>query len=254
MHSALEKRSRSSPTFLQVASTSWGSAARMRCLSLAKTCSIGLRSGLYGGKKMRWAASGADSLASRFALVAAKVVENDDLARCEGGCQHLLDVQGEELTIDGTINHRRRADPIVTQRLGLVPLAQAPRGGVEGFAGGALAGGALARGSASSAGSKNLARSPHSRKRVRIGSRATCACHCRRRRRGAGDDPIRLRPIGDAEIIPILKTAPGIRVIVVDDCTRERLALVVSFQEVVHPVRNEEAEVVEALANPRRTE
>jgi hypothetical protein len=28
----------------------------------------------------------------------------------------------------------------------------------------------------------------------------------------------------------------------------------VSFQEVVHPVRNEEAEVVEALANPRRTE
>ncbi|PWE77250.1 hypothetical protein XF30_11225 [Bradyrhizobium sp. SUTN9-2] len=31
-------------------------------------------------------------------------------------------------------------------------------------------------------------------------------------------------------------------------------ALAVSFQEVVHPVRNEEAEVVEALANPRRTE
>jgi hypothetical protein len=31
-------------------------------------------------------------------------------------------------------------------------------------------------------------------------------------------------------------------------------ALDVSFQEVVHPVLNEEAEVVEALANPRRTE
>jgi hypothetical protein len=31
-------------------------------------------------------------------------------------------------------------------------------------------------------------------------------------------------------------------------------ALGVSFQEVVHPVLNEEAEVVEALANPRRTE
>jgi ribosomal protein L24E len=28
----------------------------------------------------------------------------------------------------------------------------------------------------------------------------------------------------------------------------------VSFQEVVHPVRTEEAEVVEALANPRRIE
>ncbi|QHO78054.1 hypothetical protein ACH79_41255 [Bradyrhizobium sp. CCBAU 051011] len=31
-------------------------------------------------------------------------------------------------------------------------------------------------------------------------------------------------------------------------------ALAVSSQEVVHPVLNEEAEVVEALANPRRTE
>jgi CheY-like chemotaxis protein len=31
-------------------------------------------------------------------------------------------------------------------------------------------------------------------------------------------------------------------------------ALDVSFQEVVHPVLSEEAEVVEALANPRRTE
>jgi hypothetical protein len=33
-------------TFRHVASTSRGYAARIRCLSLAKTCSIGLRSGL----------------------------------------------------------------------------------------------------------------------------------------------------------------------------------------------------------------
>jgi hypothetical protein len=46
-------------------------------------------------------ASGADSLASRFSFVAAIVVENKDLARCEGRGQHVLDVQREELTIDG---------------------------------------------------------------------------------------------------------------------------------------------------------
>ena len=36
--------------------------------------------------------------------------------------------------------------------------------------------------------------------------------------------------------------------------TAPHRALGVSFQGVVHPVLSEEAEVVEALANPRRTE
>jgi hypothetical protein len=31
------------------------SVLRNRVLSLAKTCSIGFRSGLYGGRKLRWA-------------------------------------------------------------------------------------------------------------------------------------------------------------------------------------------------------
>ena len=44
-------------------------------------------------------ASGADSLAGRFTFVAAKIVEDDDFTRCEGGCQHLLDVQREQLEI-----------------------------------------------------------------------------------------------------------------------------------------------------------
>jgi hypothetical protein len=38
------------------------------------------------------------------------------------------------------------------------------------------------------------------------------------------------------------------------DSQKMENALAVSFQEVVHPVLSEEAEVVEALANPRRTE
>lgn len=59
-----------------------------------------------GWQEDKVGSSGADSLASRFVLVAGKIVENDDLARCEGGCQHLVDVQREEFTIDGTINHK----------------------------------------------------------------------------------------------------------------------------------------------------
>src|SRR6516165_661010 len=61
-------------------------------------------------------ASGADSLAGRFTFVAAKIVEDDDFTRCEGGCQHLLDVQREQLAIDGAVNDPGRADPIVAQR------------------------------------------------------------------------------------------------------------------------------------------
>ena len=45
-------------------------------------------------------ASGADSLAG----VAAKIVEDDDFTRCEGGRQHLLDVQREQFAIDGAVN------------------------------------------------------------------------------------------------------------------------------------------------------
>ncbi|MVT71448.1 hypothetical protein GPL21_41465 [Bradyrhizobium pachyrhizi] len=46
--------------------------------------------------------------------------------------------------------------------------------------------------------------------------------HPRRRGQGAGTDPIRSPPTGDAEIIPILKAAPGIRVIGVLDELRRR--------------------------------
>jgi len=37
--------------------------------------------------------------------VAAKLIEDDDFARCKRGRQHLLDVQREELAIDGAINN-----------------------------------------------------------------------------------------------------------------------------------------------------
>jgi hypothetical protein len=49
--------------------------------------------------------------------VTAEIVENDYLARCEGGRQYVLDVEREELAIEGAIDDPGRADPIVAQRL-----------------------------------------------------------------------------------------------------------------------------------------
>ena len=58
----------------------------------------------------------ADGIAGWLALVTAKVVEDDDLALCQGGRQHLLDVEGEEFAVDGTVDDPRGADPVVAQR------------------------------------------------------------------------------------------------------------------------------------------
>ena len=59
---------------------------------------------------------GADGVAGRLTLVTAEIVEDDDLAACQGGRQHLLDIEREELAIDGAVNDPGRADPVVTQR------------------------------------------------------------------------------------------------------------------------------------------
>lgn len=50
-------------------------------------------------------ASGADGLAGRFPLVAAKVIENRRLARCELR-RKTFQGQREELSVDGTIDRQ----------------------------------------------------------------------------------------------------------------------------------------------------
>jgi len=66
-----------------------------------------------GRQKEQVRSSGADGVAGRLALVATEVVEDDDLARCQGWCQHFLDIEREELAIDGTVDDPGRADPVV---------------------------------------------------------------------------------------------------------------------------------------------
>ncbi len=107
-----------------VASTVRSAALRRSVLSLAKNCSIGLRSGLYAGRKV-WTVCreeeelgtcGADCAADRLPFVAAEVVDDDDIARLKGGDEHLLDIGQKGLAIDWAVDDAGRVDAIVAQR------------------------------------------------------------------------------------------------------------------------------------------
>src|ERR1700680_4158442 len=100
-----------------MASNVRAAAFRSRCLSLAKTCSIGLRSGEYLGRKNSLAP--ADRI-NGFSLVAAKIVHDHEVARRKHRCQHLLDIGFEAFAVDRTVDHKGRLDAIM------------PKGGHEG--------------------------------------------------------------------------------------------------------------------------
>ena len=96
----------------QVASMVLGSALRIRCFSLAKSCSIGLRS---GRQEEEMGAGGPDGAAGGLSLVAAEVVEDDDVAFGEGRPENLLDVEGEELAVDRAVDDPGCVDAIASQ-------------------------------------------------------------------------------------------------------------------------------------------
>ena len=87
----------------QIASTVRAAALRKRCLSLAKTCSMGFRSGEYLGKKI--------SLAP-----AARIVHDDDVAGAQRGSEDLLDIGLKALAVDRAFKKPRGVDPVVAQR------------------------------------------------------------------------------------------------------------------------------------------
>ncbi len=96
-HSFGVKLPSSAPISRQVVSIVRGSALRSRVLSLAKTCSIGLRSG--------------DGLA----FVTAQIVHDDDISGGEGGNQELLDVGPETDAVDRPVDDAGRLDPVAAQ-------------------------------------------------------------------------------------------------------------------------------------------
>ena len=63
-----------------VASTVHSAALRSRVLSLAKTCSMGFKSGLVGRQEQELGACVAHSFARGGAFVAAEIIHDDDVA------------------------------------------------------------------------------------------------------------------------------------------------------------------------------
>ena len=69
----------------QTASRVRAAALRSRCLSLAKTCSIGLRSGECFGRRKSLAPAERMSWRYDLAVVAAEIIHDDDVAGTKGG-------------------------------------------------------------------------------------------------------------------------------------------------------------------------
>ena len=82
---------------------------------MENTCSMGLRSGEYFGRK-RSLAPVANGAADRLAAVTAQIVHDHNLARLERGNKDLPDPGEEHLAIDGTVEKAWRLDPAAAKR------------------------------------------------------------------------------------------------------------------------------------------
>jgi hypothetical protein len=75
-HSVGANARRISPIVTQIVSAERAAALRNKCLSLAKTRSIGFRSGEYFGRKKSLGPGCADELAHRFGFVTTEIVHD----------------------------------------------------------------------------------------------------------------------------------------------------------------------------------
>jgi hypothetical protein len=84
---------------------------------LARTCSIGLRSGEYFGKT-RGAPRRPDRPPHGLSLVGAEIVEDHDVARLERRDEELFDIGAEAFAVDRPVEQAGRVDAVVAQRGG----------------------------------------------------------------------------------------------------------------------------------------
>ncbi len=75
----------------------------------------GADSGPVGRQEDEVGAPGPDGGSCGLDLVAAQIVQDDDVARREGWGQDLLDIEHEEFAVDGTVDHPWRVDAVVAQ-------------------------------------------------------------------------------------------------------------------------------------------
>ena len=80
-------------------------------------CSIGLRSGEYGGRYQSLApASGLDHLPDSFRLVASKIVENNDVALAQGWQEKVLNIGAEAFAIDRSVEDAGCRELVMAER------------------------------------------------------------------------------------------------------------------------------------------
>lgn len=109
------KASSAWPIAAQTASTVRPAALRSRCLSLAKTCSIGFNVGRIFWQEEELGADRTDELANCSASVAAKVVQDDNIAWSKDGQKNPLDIGAKAHAIDRPLDEPWRIDPIIGQ-------------------------------------------------------------------------------------------------------------------------------------------
>src|SRR5215204_7414173 len=93
----------------------WGSALRMRCLRLGEELLDGVEVGAVGRQEEEVGAGGPDGAACGLSLVAAEIVEDDEVALGEGRDENLLDIEGEELAVDRAVDDPGRVEAIRPQ-------------------------------------------------------------------------------------------------------------------------------------------
>ena len=84
-------------------------------MNLAKTCSIGLRSGEYFGRKTRRPPTSPDRLPHRPSFEGAEIVEDHDVAWLQRRHEELFDIGVEALAVDGPVEQAGRVDAVVAQ-------------------------------------------------------------------------------------------------------------------------------------------
>ena len=83
---------------------------RKKCLILAKTCSIGFRS---GEQEEKLGPGRANELAHRFGFVTTEIVHDHDVAGAKRGDEDLLDIGPEALAVDRTVEEPWSVDPVM---------------------------------------------------------------------------------------------------------------------------------------------
>ena len=82
---------------------------------MANIISMGLGSGLYGGRKNEVCTDIPDRIAGRLSFVTSQIVEDDDIATLESWHQALPDPCGKGDAIDGAIEDEGGNDAVAAQ-------------------------------------------------------------------------------------------------------------------------------------------